>query len=85
MLVPERKQGESIVINNGDDIIVIKVDNDNKGAVKLVFDAPLNYVILRKELIKDDSVCSIYTLRQINISSHHISLSIVINNRINDH
>ena len=46
MLVPERKPGESIFINNGDDVIEIKVDNDNKGAVKLVFDAPLNYVIL---------------------------------------
>lgn len=50
MLVLERKSGESIVIQNGDDIIEIKVDKYNKGAVKLVFDAPMNYVILRKEL-----------------------------------
>ena len=50
MLVLERKSGESIVIQNGDDIIEIKIDKENKGAVKLVFDAPMNYVILRKEL-----------------------------------
>lgn len=50
MLVLERKSGESIIIQNGEDIIEIKIDKYNKGAVKLVFDAPLNYVILRKEL-----------------------------------
>jgi len=50
MLVLERKSGESIVIQNGDDVIEIKVDKYKNGAVKLVFDAPLNYVILRKEL-----------------------------------
>ena len=50
MLVLERKSGESIVIQNGDDVIEIKVDKYNKGAVKLVFDAPMHYVILRKEL-----------------------------------
>jgi carbon storage regulator CsrA len=50
MLVLERKSGESIVINNGDDVIEIKVDKDNKGAVRLIFDAPMKYVILRKEL-----------------------------------
>ncbi len=52
MLVLERKSGESIVIQNGDDVIEIKVDkySNSKGAVKLVFDAPMKYVILRKEL-----------------------------------
>ncbi len=51
MLVLERKSGESIIIQNGDDVIEIKIDkNSNKGAVKLVFDAPMHYVILRKEL-----------------------------------
>ncbi len=51
MLVLERKSGESIIIQNGDDVIEIKVDkNNNKGAVKLVFDAPMKYIILRKEL-----------------------------------
>lgn len=50
MLVLERKSGESIIIKNGDDVIEIKVDKYNQGAIKLVFDAPLNYVILRKEL-----------------------------------
>lgn len=50
MLVLERKSGESIVIQNGDEVIEIKVDKSNKGAVKLVFDAPMNYIILRKEL-----------------------------------
>lgn len=57
MLVLERKSGESIVIQNGDDTIEIKVDRNNKGAVKLVFDAPMNYVILRKELtLNNDKV-----------------------------
>ena len=53
MLVLERKSGESIVINNGDDVIEIKVDKDNKGAVRLIFDAPMKYVILRKELTEN--------------------------------
>ena len=50
MLVLQRKSGESIIIQNGEDVIEIKVDRNNKGAVKLIFDAPLKYVILRKEL-----------------------------------
>lgn len=50
MLVLERKSGESIVIQNGDETIEIKVDKSKKDAVKLVFDAPRNYIILRKEL-----------------------------------
>ena len=50
MLVLERKSGESIVIQNRSEVIEIKVDKHTKGAVKLVFDAPTNYVILRKEL-----------------------------------
>lgn len=51
MLVLERKSGESIIIKNGEDVIEIKIDKYNKGSVKLVFDAPLNYIILRKELV----------------------------------
>lgn len=51
MLVLERKSGESIIIQNGDDIIEIKVDRSKKGAVKLLFDAPMKYIILRKELV----------------------------------
>jgi carbon storage regulator CsrA len=58
MLVLERKSGESIIIKNGDDVIEVKVDKYNKGAVKLFFDAILNYVILRKELTKKNSACS---------------------------
>ena len=54
MLVLERKSGESIVIQNGEDIIEIKVDKYKKDAVKLVFDAPQNYLILRKELTEKD-------------------------------
>ena len=50
MLVLERKSGESIIIQNGQDTIEIKVDQQHKGPVKLVFDAPMHYVILRKEL-----------------------------------
>lgn len=59
MLVLERKSGESIIIQNGEDVIEIKVDKYNKGAVKLVFDAPLNYVILRKELTNKTKLCNI--------------------------
>lgn len=54
MLVLERKSGESIVIKNGEDIIEIKVDKYKKDAVKLVFDAPQKYLILRKELTEKD-------------------------------
>lgn len=54
MLVLERKSGESIVIQNGEDIIEIKVDKYKKDAVKLVFDAPQKYLILRKELTEKD-------------------------------
>lgn len=50
MLVLERKSGESIVITNGEDVIEIKVDKYKKDAIKLVFDAPKKYLILRKEL-----------------------------------
>ena len=50
MLVLERKSGQSIVIQNGDDIIEIKVDKYTNGSVKLAFDAPAQYTILRKEL-----------------------------------
>lgn len=53
MLVLERKSGESIVITNGNDVIEIKVEKNNNSAVKLVFDAPLKYIILRKELTKN--------------------------------
>ena len=54
MLVLERKSGESIVITHGNDTIEIKVDKNNNGTVKLVFDAPKKYVILRKELTKNN-------------------------------
>ncbi len=50
MLVLERKSGESIIIQNGDDVIEIKVDKYSRGSVKLIFDAPMHYIILRKEL-----------------------------------
>lgn len=50
MLVLERKSGQSIIIQNGKDVIEIKIDRYNKGSVKLVFDAPMQYTILRKEL-----------------------------------
>ena len=50
MLVLERKSGESIIIQNGQDTIEIKIDRANKGGIKLLFDAPMHYTILRKEL-----------------------------------
>lgn len=55
MLVLERKSGESIIIKNGDDVIEIKIDKEHKGAVKLAFDAPMHYVILRKELTEQNN------------------------------
>ena len=55
MLVLERKSGESIIIQNGDDVIEIKIAKEQKGAVKLAFDAPMNYVILRKELTEQNN------------------------------
>ncbi len=58
MLVLERKSGESIIIQNGEDVIEIIVDKYNKGGVvKLIFNAPLKYVILRKELTSKQEKC----------------------------
>lgn len=55
MLVLERKSGESIVIQNGEETIEIKIDKQKKDVVKLVFNAPQNYVILRKELTSENN------------------------------
>ena len=50
MLVITRKKGESILIGEDIEIIVIKLDD---GSVKLAIEAPRNITILRKELYKE--------------------------------
>lgn len=47
MLILSRKEEESIVIGKD---IVVKVISIDKGSVRLGFDAPKDYVILRNEL-----------------------------------
>lgn len=48
MLVLSRKKGESILIGDGIEISVIKIDD---GLVKLSINAPKEVSILRKELV----------------------------------
>ena len=50
MLVLTRKKGESVLIGEDIEIIVIKTDD---GSVKLAINAPKNITILRKELYKE--------------------------------
>ncbi|GAA0115845.1 MULTISPECIES: carbon storage regulator CsrA [Clostridium] len=47
MLVVSRKKGESILIGEDVEIVVVKLDN---GSVKLSINAPKDVTILRKEL-----------------------------------
>jgi carbon storage regulator (csrA) len=49
MLVITRKKGESILIGDDIEIIVVKTDDGN---VKLAINAPKNISVLRKELYK---------------------------------
>lgn len=54
MLILERKPGESVVIEKGDDKIEVTLTKDDKGRFKLCFDAPTEYKITRKELIDNE-------------------------------
>jgi carbon storage regulator len=49
MLVITRKKGESILIGDDIEIVVVKTDG---GTVKIAINAPKNVTILRKELYK---------------------------------
>lgn len=48
MLVLDRKDGESVIIEHGDDVIEIKFYKDERGKYKIGFDAPPQYKIFRK-------------------------------------
>ena len=50
MLVLDRKDGESIIIENDDHTIEVTL---NKGRYKLGIDAPDEFDIFRKELLED--------------------------------
>ena len=50
MLVLERKDGESIIIENNDHTIEVMLTKDKKGRYKLCVDAPDEFDIFRKEL-----------------------------------
>lgn len=50
MLVIARKNGQSILIGEDIEIVVVKSED---GSVKLAINAPKNITILRKELYKD--------------------------------
>lgn len=49
MLVLDRKDGESIVIENDDYTIEVMLKKDDKGRTKLCIDAPDEFDIFRKE------------------------------------
>ena len=53
MLVLERKEGESIVIQNDEHFIEVMLTKDKKGRYKLCIDAPDEFDIFRKELIDE--------------------------------
>ena len=54
MLVLERKEGESIIIENDDFTIEVMLTKDKKGRYKLGIDAPDEFDIFRKELIDNE-------------------------------
>lgn len=54
MLILERKEGESIIIENDDFTIEVMLSKDKKGRYKLCIDAPDEFDIFRKELIEDE-------------------------------
>lgn len=49
-LVLSRREHQKIEISNGVDTIVVAVSKIEGGSVKLAFDAPMHYHILRTEL-----------------------------------
>ncbi len=50
MLTLERKEGESILIQHEGQELRIKVRQGNGGKIKVDFDGPTDFVILREEL-----------------------------------
>lgn len=50
MLVITRKKGESILIGDDIEVMIVKVE---EGSVKISISAPKNVTILRKELYKE--------------------------------
>ena len=53
MLVLDRKDGESIIIENDDYTIEVMLKKDDKGRTKLCIDAPDEFDIFRKELLEE--------------------------------
>ena len=53
MLVIDRKDGESVIVEHGDDKIEVTLYKDKNGKLKLGFDAPPEYIIYRKELSEE--------------------------------
>ena len=57
MLVLERKDGESIIIENADHSIEVMISKDKKGRIKVGVNAPDEFAIFRKEILEiEDSV-----------------------------
>ena len=54
MLTITRKQGESIILEIGNEKIEILVSSFRDRCVRLCIDAPKNVNILRKEIIKNE-------------------------------
>ena len=52
MLVLQRKDGESVIIENDDYTIEVMLKKDDKGRTKLCVDAPDEFDIFRKELLE---------------------------------
>ena len=53
MLVLDRKDGESIIIENDEFTIEVMLKKDDKGRTKLCIDAPDEFDIIRKELLDE--------------------------------
>ena len=53
MLTLERKIGEEISITHGDETIDIIVTDIRRGHIKLSFDGPLTFQVLRDDAVKD--------------------------------
>lgn len=53
MLTLERKDGEAILIQHQDQELRIKFRQGKAGRIKVDFDGPEDFVILREELNKD--------------------------------
>lgn len=54
MLALERKDGQSIIIENDDHTIEVMLKKDKKGRIRLCVDAPDEFDIWRKELLTEE-------------------------------